>query len=89
MGLPYIEDTEYSVPPEPDRLLMNLETQPHLKQHEDGEVLVMMFAGQASHLAIYGEGNIVHSYKSVGKVIEQALCDKWAKRIVRRYAFVK
>lgn len=87
--LPYLDDTEYDIIPEPDRLIKNLEAQPHLKFDLVGPVLLMSFAGQPSHIAIYGEGNIVHCYKASGKVVEQRLCEKWKKRIVARYSFVK
>ena len=89
LGLEYFDDDSYGHEPCPKHLRKTLDNQPSLKHTgKMGDVLIMSFAGRACHLALHSDGVIVHSYKSVGKVIEQRLCSKWAKRIVRGYSFV-
>lgn len=58
------------------------------REMQAGDILLMRFAGDPQHLAIFTGENIIHSYSEVGKVCEHRLSDVWAARIVRVYRFV-
>jgi cell wall-associated NlpC family hydrolase len=52
-----------------------------------GDILMMRFTGDPQHVAICAGDTIIHSYESIGRVVEHNLDDKWRKRIVRVYRF--
>lgn len=52
-----------------------------------GDVLLMRFRANPQHLAIFTGENIIHSYSTVGKVVEHRLDGKWESRIVAVYRF--
>lgn len=69
-----------------------LERQPFLarastRDLQPGDLLLMHFAGEPQHLAIYTGTGIVHAYEPIGKVVEHDLDAKWRRRIVRAYRF--
>lgn len=53
-----------------------------------GDLLLMRFAAEPQHLALYADPTIIHAYQGVGRVVEHRLDDKWRRRIVRVYRFV-
>lgn len=52
---------------------------------EIGDVLLMRFAAEPQHLAIYNGDTILHSYENVGRVVEQRFAKVWQARVVRAY----
>ena len=58
-----------------------------LAARQPGDVLLMRFAGDPQHLAIYAGETIIHAYEAVGEVVEHGMTDAWARRIVRVYRF--
>jgi NlpC/P60 family putative phage cell wall peptidase len=55
-----------------------------------GDVILMRFEGEPQHLGIagnyvHGGLSIIHSYAVARKVVEHAIDDVWAKRIVAGY----
>ena len=90
IGADYIDRPGYSRNPSGGLLESALDDQPCLERVTDrqpGDVLLMRFAGEPQHLAIFTGDNIIHSYESVGKVCEHRMADVWAVRIVRVYRF--
>ena len=90
IGADYIDRPGYSRNPSGGLLESALDDQPCLERVQDrqpGDVLLMRFAGEPQHLAIFTGDNIIHSYESVGKVCEHRMADVWAVRIVRVYRF--
>ena len=90
IGADYIDRPGYSRNPSGGMLESALDDQPCLERVQDrqpGDVLLMRFAGEPQHLAIFTGDNIIHSYESVGKVCEHRMADVWAVRIVRVYRF--
>ena len=53
-----------------------------------GDLLLMRFAGEPQHLAVFTGETIIHAYQATGRVVEHSLDDKWRRRIVRVYRFV-
>lgn len=90
VGAEYVDHAGYGRNPANGLLESVLDAQPFLERVFDrkpGDVLLMRFAGEPQHLAIFTGQNIIHSYESVGKVCEHRLADVWAARIVRTYRF--
>lgn len=60
-----------------------------LNDMQDGDILLMRFAGEPQHVAIYCKENnsIIHGYEAVGKVCEHILDSVWSKRIKMIYRF--
>lgn len=50
-----------------------------------GDLLLMRFAGEPGHIALYAGETIIHSHASIGRVVEHRLDAKWARRIVQTY----
>lgn len=48
---------------------------------EPGDVLLMAFASEPQHLAIYTGRTIIHSYEKAGKVIEHRFAQVWQARV--------
>lgn len=90
VGADYVDHPGYGRNPANGLLESVLDAQPFLDRvfdRQPGDVLLMRFAGEPQHLAIFTGENIIHSYESVGKVCEHRLADVWAARIVRTYRF--
>ena len=98
VGLDYIDQADYSRRPSGGLLESALYAQPCLDRVTDlrpGAVLLMRFAGDPQHLAIYAgfsetyeDAGIVHALLQARKVCEHRLTDEWRRRIVRVYRFV-
>lgn len=54
---------------------------------QPGDILLMRFAKEPQHLAIFAGQTIIHSYEAVGQACEHSLDDKWRSRIVRAFRF--
>ncbi len=54
-------------------------------EHQPGDIMLMRFAGEPQHLALCAGDTILHSYASIGHVVEHRLDAKWARRIVQAY----
>lgn len=52
-----------------------------------GCLLLMRFGTEPQHLAICAGDKIIHSYGSVGKVVEHNFSDVWRARVVKAYRF--
>ena len=92
-NIPHDDQNDYPRMPGGSRLEAALDGQDYLvrvpvAQIQPADVLLMKFAGDPQHLAIFTGGNIIHAYESVGKVVEHGMTAEWRRRIVRAYRFV-
>lgn len=99
IGAEYIDQQGYSHHPSNGLLESALDAQPclvrvPLNDMQPADVLLMKFASDPQHLAIYvgfssvyQDIGIVHSYAQAHKVCEHRLTDEWRSRIVRVYRF--
>lgn len=58
-----------------------------LNEISPGDILLMRFAREPQHLAIYAGETLIHSYEAVGKVCEHGIDATWRSRIVKAYRF--
>jgi cell wall-associated NlpC family hydrolase len=58
-----------------------------ISQPEPGCILLMRFGKNPQHVAICAGDTIIHSYGTVGKVVEHRFSDVWRARVVRAYRF--
>lgn len=85
-----LEPAAYSRGPSGGQLESWLDKQDFLARvamPQPGDILLMRFASEPQHLAVYAGPNIIHSYEAVGRVVEHILDDKWRRRIVCVYRF--
>ena len=82
----------YSMLPDGHKLKKHVEAQGQRIKITDirpGDVLLMRFRKDPQHLAFvtdYADGlGIIHSYSSIGRVVEHRLDEKWRRRIVAAY----
>jgi len=52
-----------------------------------GDVLFMAWGREPQHVALVTDRGIIHSYSSVGKVVEHSLDAQWKRRIVAAYRY--
>lgn len=96
---PYLDYAGYARHPSDGLLESALDAQPGLERvalaaMQPGDVLLMRFAGDPQHLAIYAGFNdqsqsetIIHAEIKARKVCEHRLSDEWRGYIVRVYRF--
>ena len=53
-----------------------------------GDLLLLRFAGEPQHLAIFTGQNIIHAHQPAKKVCEHGFTGPWPNRLVRVYRFV-
>lgn len=86
-----LPDTEaYGIMPIGGKLESGFDSHPLLervKEAQAGDILIMRFGTYPQHVAICAGDTIIHSYSSVGKVVEHRYSDVWRKRTVRVYRF--
>lgn len=51
------------------------------------DILFMTWGREPQHVALKTDKGIIHSYSSVGKVVEHALDENWQRRIVAAYRY--
>ncbi|OYW62746.1 MAG: hypothetical protein B7Z31_00300 [Rhodobacterales bacterium 12-65-15] len=57
------------------------------RKPEAGGLMLMRFGKEPQHLAICAGDTMIHSYGSVGKVVEHRFSDVWRARVVKSYKF--
>ncbi len=85
IGLTLADRTDY--PRDPNGLLpleMARQFAP-VESPQAGDILLMRFRGEPQHVAILGGAALIHSYASIGRVVEHGLDAKWRRRIVAAY----
>lgn len=89
LGLPVLDQTDYSHQPDGQRLQAALaeHLQP-IDTPEPGAVLLMRFQQLPQHVALMADsGDIIHAYAHARRVVRHRLNDLWRSRIVRAYRF--
>lgn len=89
-GAEYRDVQGYSRTPSRQQLEGALDEQPCLipvDVRQPGDVLLMRFAGDPQHLALFAGQTIIHSYEGARQVCEHDLDAAWAARIVCTYRF--
>lgn len=56
------------------------------REPEPGDILLLRVRREPQHLAIVTDRGMIHSYASVGKVVETNLGQRWIDRIVGVYS---
>ena len=90
IGADYQDKPGYGRNPSNGLLQAQLDIQPCLERvttMQPGDVLLMRFAAEPQHLAIYAGETIIHSYMQVGKVCEHRFADVWQARVTAIYRF--
>lgn len=59
-----------------------------VQEPQPGDVLLMAFAGEPQHLAIYAGRTVIHSYERAGGVVEHRYALVWQARVRGVYRYV-
>lgn len=65
--------------------IMNSQLKRVIRDPKPNDILLMRFKKNPQHIAIATDNGIIHSYESVGCVVEHGLDDRWRKRILAVY----
>ena len=93
VGVSPIDVEGYGRTPKDGQIERALDSQPDLMRVVDpadrqpGDLLLMRFATDPQHLAVFAGKSIIHAYESAGKCVEHILSPGWARRIVAAYRF--
>ena len=92
VGAEHQDVTGYGPNPSGGMLEAALDAQPGLErvliaQRRAGDLLLMRFAVEPQHLAVFTGDTIIHAHAIVRMVCEHRLSAVWAARIVRAYRF--
>ena len=93
LGLDAIDVEGYGRTPNAGQLQRTLDDQPILQRvpnvadRQPADLLLMRFATDPQHLAIFAGDTIIHAYGASGKCAEHVLSPVWASRIVAVYRF--
>jgi len=92
IGYPVKDLEAYDRLPHPGRLkaIVNLNQAKKIPKEimGPGDILLMRFAKDPQHLAVYAGDTIIHSYQKQGCVVEQRFSDLWDKRILEVFSLV-
>ena len=64
-----------------------LQRVPNVADRQPADLLLMRFATDPQHLAIFAGNTIIHAHEASGKCVEHVLSPVWASRIVAVYRF--
>lgn len=92
IGVGHLDVSGYGRTPASGQLEQSLDNQPCLERipltrPSPGDLLLMRFASDPQHIAIYAGETIIHAYEAAGRCCEHRLSSMWAARIVRVYRF--
>lgn len=92
VGVEAVDFPGYGRQPFQGQLEAALAAQPGLElvaiaDRQPGDVLLMRIARDPQHLAILGEGTLIHAWADAGQVCEHRLDERWLARIVAVYRF--
>lgn len=92
IGVGHLDVSGYGRTPANGQLEQSLDSQPCLERipltsPSPGDLLLMRFASDPQHIAIYAGETIIHAYEAAGQCCEHRLSSMWAARIVRVYRF--
>ena len=55
---------------------------------QNGDILILMFNGVASHFAIVTPVGMIHSYEKAGRVVENRYANGWKNKLVKVVRYV-
>ena len=92
LGLEVIDVQDYSRLPNNGALEAMLDIQPSLHgvgrgEAQPGDVLLMKFKKEPTHLGIHAGDNLIHCWQPVGMVCEHRFDEAWQRRVVAVYRF--
>ena len=93
LGLDAVDVDGYGRTPNAGQLQRTLDAQPIMQRVPDiaarqpADLLLMRFATDPQHLAIFTGNTIIHAYAAAGKVVEHLQSPVWMSRIVAVYRF--
>jgi NlpC/P60 family putative phage cell wall peptidase len=89
LGLPVMDETDYSHQPDGHRLQAALDNHMlRIAAPEPGAVLLMKFTTNPQHVAIMADkSEIIHAYGHARRVVRHQLDATWAGRVVCCYRF--
>ena len=93
LGIDAVDAVGYGRTPHDNQLQTTLDAQPVLVRvpsiadRQTGDLLLMRFATDPQHLAIFTGNTIIHAHEASGRVVEHVLSPVWAARIVAVYRF--
>lgn len=90
LQMPFNEWPGYATVPHDGLLEAVMAKQPCLTAVADkqpGDLLLMRFINEPQHVAIYTGETIIHSYESIGRVVEHRLDSAWEQRITHIFRF--
>lgn len=92
VGVPALDFQGYGRQPFAGQLEAALAAQPCLEpvalaDRQPGDILLLRIAHDPQHLAILGEGTLIHAWADAGQVCEHRLDARWEARIVAVYRF--
>lgn len=88
LGIPYNDFCGYPRTPYAGMLKKSLDEQPAIKQvfdYQAGDILLIKIVKDPQHLAIFAGETIIHSYLTVGKVVEHGFSENWKRRVIAIY----
>ena len=65
--------------------ILNSQLKRVFRKPKPNDILLLRFRKNPQHIAIATDIGIIHSYESIGHVVEHGLDEKWIKRIVAVY----
>lgn len=92
LGIEHFDVPAYGRTPHHGLLEQTLDEQPGLVRIgrddiQPGDILLMRFAREPQHVAIYTGDGVIHSWSQPGKVCAHGLDATWRARIVHAYRF--
>jgi cell wall-associated NlpC family hydrolase len=92
LGIAYSDQTRYARQPSGGLLESALDGHQCIERVQGspmpGDLLLLRFAGEPQHLAIFTGTNMIHAHQPLGKVCEHGFTGPWPRRLVRVYRFV-
>lgn len=88
VGISVIDDTTYKVVPNPTKMLAHLMA--HCQEIQRNEITVgtllwIRFDSDPQHVALVTDAGMIHSYSTIGRVVEHGIGPAWKKRIVKAF----
>lgn len=88
VGLAVQDVDGYARTPYGSALAAAIELHPYLDQVDDiqpGDILLMRFSREPQHVAIAGDGTMIHAYEKIGHCVEHVIDELWRRRVISIY----
>ena len=82
LGIPVVDAEGYGRQPVRRTLEKHLGANfERVKDMQPGDFLLMAFAEEPQHIAVYAGDTIIHAYERIGKVVEHRFASVWRSRV--------